>query len=211
MPGPKIAFTVREEILDQLRKGVGPTELAKKYGTTPQTIGNIRKRYMEEALAASKAEKVVDTDADPATPEGRLSFIKDIILSKSTRDASRLKAIELLDALSRQMGVGLGPPPPMTFEERVARLGVLMEVCGREVTDAAREKTFPPETRVDAEVEQVVGSGEHLPDNAVATKRDSTASERAYAEAVASEADREVLKGHLESEHTSHKRAGGSE
>lgn len=56
----------------------------------------------------------------------------------------RVQAVKLLDELQaiHRPVESFGPPPPLTEEDRISRLAVLMEVCGRETTDAAYARTW---------------------------------------------------------------------
>jgi len=63
----------------------------------------------------------------------------------------RVQAVKLLDELQaiHRPVESFGPPPPLTPEERTSRLTVLMEVCGKETTDAAYARLWGPDVRQD--------------------------------------------------------------
>ncbi len=63
----------------------------------------------------------------------------------------RVQAVKLLDELQaiHRPVESFGPPPPLTDEDRISRLSVLMEVCGRSTTDAAYSRLWGPNVRQD--------------------------------------------------------------
>lgn len=63
----------------------------------------------------------------------------------------RVQAVKLLDDLQaiHRPVESFGPPPPLTPEDRISRLAVLMEVCGKETTDAAYARLWGPDVRQD--------------------------------------------------------------
>jgi len=61
----------------------------------------------------------------------------------------RVQAVKLLDELqaAHRPVETFGPPAPLTEEDRITRLTVLMEVCGRKVADAAYARLWGPDVQ----------------------------------------------------------------
>ena len=81
-------------------------------------------------------------------PDGTLSIEQMLNVLSEMATAGppqyRVQAVKLLDELQaiHRPVESFGPPPPLTEEERVDRLSVLMEVCGRATTDAAYTRVW---------------------------------------------------------------------
>lgn len=135
-------------------------ELAQEYGTTVRYLYRVRKILRDKGLLkrgfqsfSGKAEhhgylgkldpeeliKVIENE--PIL--GPLDRIK--ILSRLVRTgtpALKIQAIKTLEDLSRVSEQRVGPPSPMTRDDRVARLSRLMLAVGEETVAMAHEVTF---------------------------------------------------------------------
>jgi hypothetical protein len=81
------------------------------------------------------------TEAQTDMPEAkRRERLTDIINFGS--DQNKNRAIEILNSMDRAKDRGIGPPIPMTPEQRVARLSDLMRACGPETSKKAMEVAF---------------------------------------------------------------------
>lgn len=76
-----------------------------------------------------------------ATPEDTMRFLSVLLETPGIAPRDRVAVAKHLDELRTKYADkdALGPPPPLTFEDRVLRLSRLLDVCGPKVTYAALE------------------------------------------------------------------------
>lgn len=133
---------VPQSIQNEIRNAprtVSTASLARWHSISEVSVRKYRKMGPVEALIIPN--KTIDTrriDADPTTLEGRLELLKD--LAYNAPDAVKHAAIKTLEEITNRLGEGVGPPAPMTDEERIERLVRLMNAVGPEITRQAYER-----------------------------------------------------------------------
>lgn len=94
-----------------------------------------------------KLAKQVEADlGEPMTPEEQRKRLSAVVRHASNAGNFQLEiaAIQALARLDERIGAKdrLGPGPPLTDEDKVHRLGLLIEACGKRITRKALERAF---------------------------------------------------------------------
>lgn len=112
-------------------------ELAEILGVPGSTLRVVKTRMKAKERGKEETKRRIEGGADPTTLEGRLELLSQIALSAP--DGTRVKALEVIEELSKQLGQGVGPGAPLTREERVERLKVVLQACEKdEIEEAMR-------------------------------------------------------------------------
>ena len=157
----------RQEVLDALRAGMHVSEAAQKFQIKEQTVKMWKSRFLANpetlrlarqearAVAVKIAERLAPGsivkrrqeiaeerrangigEHDLATPEGRLAFLRDV--ARTASENVQVRAIEVIDTMAKQMGMGIGPKAPLGREGKVRELVRLNVAVGREIMEEAR-------------------------------------------------------------------------
>jgi hypothetical protein len=132
-------------------------ELAALYGVPPAYAYQIRHRLVKQGvitrdkfISPREATKISHTTEEllkVLEEEPLLSALDRLkILSRLVRTgapAIKIQAIKAMEELSRSTEKRVGPPQPLTEEDRIARLGRLMLGCGEETCERAWDVAFP--------------------------------------------------------------------
>jgi hypothetical protein len=118
---------------------VGETDvIVPSPGTALPTSGVAELEALSQTYAGSGNE--------PLTPEEQRRRLSDVARNAAFAGNFQLEiaAIQALARLDAQIGArdSLGPGPPLTDEDKIHRLGLLIEACGKRITRKALEKTF---------------------------------------------------------------------
>lgn len=139
--------------------------IAHQYGCTHATVYTYRYRLVKQGRLPKPPPHARSTESRLAlnevdlTPKG---FVKDLdaeplipaiermkVLSRIIRTASpamKIAAVKALEDMTRAKEGRVGPPAPLTEEDRVARLSRLMMACGQTTVDAAYAVAFKDES-----------------------------------------------------------------
>lgn len=71
-------------------------------------------------------------------------------IARTGAPVTKIQAIKALEDLTRSSQHRIGPPPPLSPDDKISRLARLIAACGKEIHDAAYKKAFedpqtPPE------------------------------------------------------------------
>jgi hypothetical protein len=116
--------------------------------TKRQTVGAVEGLKLPDSLPGSQVaqDNALNLALDKEVPMDRLTRIKSLTrIAKIGQDANKIQAIKALEELERGSGTQVGPPPPVSEEEKTQRLARLMVVVGQPITDAAHKLAFTPE------------------------------------------------------------------
>lgn len=134
-----------------------PADIAAKFGCSLDYLYHVRRN-----LAVKNRIHVAETTpyrkiriSNELTAEGLLKDLESehivtaterlAILSRMIRQGApplRLQAIKLLEELTKVDMGRVGPPPPLTEEDAVARLAKLLMACGEDISRKALEVAF---------------------------------------------------------------------
>lgn len=91
----------------------------------------------QKAAPAAPISELIEAlgDSSALNPATRRAILA-IIATQST-DTNKISAITKLEELDRQAGNRIGPPPPETEDEYVARLGQILRLAGPEMVQKA--------------------------------------------------------------------------
>ena len=173
--GPLVEAMIANEAYRGTHKFASVAELADRFNVTHATVYTYRKRLAMKDLIQLQVRRPDDGSADfgptiaelKRDPEALIRAISDEpilgpidrlkILSRLVRTASpiiKISAIKAIEDLSRSTEGRVGPPPPLTEEDRVARLARLMLAIGETTVRAALAITFPtPQTETNETVQ----------------------------------------------------------
>ena len=119
-------------------RGLTAAQIAARFNVHPQSVYTARRKLRKQS-PTTEASGSLDAQEAALAPrlEGLSPSEQRLVLSNiavsAEREGDRVAALSALQRLDASQGVksNLGPPPPMTDDEKVERLGRLMEACGR--------------------------------------------------------------------------------
>jgi hypothetical protein len=126
----KSRFLTNPETLRMARNEARAVAVKIAEKLAPGSIVKRRQEIAEERRAAGIGEH------DLATPEGRLAFLRDV--ARTASENVQVRAIEVIDTMAKQMGMGIGPKAPLGREGKVRELARLNVAVGREIMEEAR-------------------------------------------------------------------------
>lgn len=169
---PELAEAIRGTQLDSISNLVGllsgqKVDVDQNWDPTPPPEPPAPEPKEEPKERAGK--KSLEHALSVMRPEGTLSIEQMLSVLSEMATAGppqyRVQAVKLLDELQaiHRPVESFGPPPPLTEEERVDRLSVLMEVCGRSTTDAAYTRVWGANVEPTLESQEATAQPEETP------------------------------------------------
>lgn len=111
--------------------------------STPETTGD----KLIKSLPSEEIGKLLEDYDGSLTPQDMRKILHGIAAT-ADNPANRIQAIIAIARLDAQEGKRdtLGPGPPLTDDDKVHRLSLLLEACGKTLAREAWGKAFKPDT-----------------------------------------------------------------
>lgn len=181
-------FMIKNEMVKGLPAYKSVAQIAEMFGVSQQYLYRVRQILTKKGLLKHHTSAIGEIlTSDPGVgrlakldPEGLLKLVEnEVILSPLDRlkilsrlvrtgaPALKIQAIKTLEELGRTAEQRVGPPVPMTLEDRIARLGRLLLAIGEETSSKAFEVTFgyAPTSRPLSPAETIQPNGSGFPES----------------------------------------------